>query len=451
MAKPRRKVLMLTRRYPPYNAVESTRPAAFAGHLRRFGWEPLVVCGHYDADNCPDRYDPDLMPESLDHVVCSLPPGDTRLMGEIAAEVRHGLRRQLSLSPRAWLTLPGRVGRFARKNAKDIALWAADNLLPELYPYAFTRSLMTRLPALIAQHRPDVILATSPPAGPHTAAAWASRKFSIPWVADFRDILEQDSVWKSRRTEGQRRWARARETRVARSAAAAVTVSAALAQTLGRRLRREVEVIPNGVDVGAYPASPPALDGDFTISYTGSVYIPQQDPGLLFAAIDRLLRAGKMQREHLSVKFYGCHAGVVDSIARGYECASCVQALPTVPRAACHRIQRSSQILLLLAVGREKGIYTGKVFEYLGARRPILCVPGDNDCVDALLAETHAGVSCPNVEAICRMLSDSYRAWLGTGQVPYRGRAEAIAKYSWARQAETLAEVLERARRLGLS
>ena len=440
---------MLTRRYPPYNAVESTRPAMFAKYLGDYDWEPLVVCGHYDRENSGDRYDADLLPESLEHVICPLPPGDNRLMGEIAADVRMGMRRQLTLSPRAWLTLPGRVGRFVRDNAKDISLWAADNLLPERHPFAFTRSLMAALPELIARHRPDVIWATSPPAGPHTAAAWAGRKFSIPWVADFRDILEQDSVWKSRRTEPQRRWARARETRVARSAAAAVAVSPVLAPILGRRLRRRVEVIPNGADIHDYPSSPPVLDSDFTISYTGWVYIPQQDPGLLFAAIDKLLRTGKLQPERLSVKFYGCHAAAVNSIAARYECAPCVQVLPTVPRAVCHRIQRTSQILLLLEVGQEKGIYPGKVFEYLAARRPILSIPGGGGCVDALLAETHAGVSCSTIDDICKTLTKGYQTWTRTGQVPYHGRAEVIAKYSWPKQTHLLAEVLDQARLRG--
>jgi hypothetical protein len=33
-----------------------------------------------------------------------------------------------------------------------------------------------------------------------------------------------------------------------------------------------------------------------------------------------------------------------------------------------------------------------KVFEYFGARRPILCVPGDGGVVERLLGEAEAGV-----------------------------------------------------------
>ena len=75
------------------------------------------------------------------------------------------------------------------------------------------------------------------------------------------------------------------------------------------------------------------------------------------------------------------------------------------------KIQIRACNLLHLAHGGQKGIMTGKIFEYLGARRPILFILGDNDCEDALLKEIQAGVICRNTEEAAAQLLRWYRQW----------------------------------------
>jgi len=430
---------MLVHRYPPYNAAESTRPAMFAKYLGRFGWRPLVVCGEDPADR-DDLRDIDLIPESLQHVVARIPTEEMKTPDRIVTDTGLRLRRVLSRS----LARP--PGSFF-SDVRDGCRWVLDNLMPERNPWPFTRNLVRALPNLIAEHDPDVIWATALPPGTHTAAAWAAWRLGIPWVGDHRDILEQETIRTMRRSGLQRRWWRRRETRVGQSASAVVTVSPALAEALEKRLRLDVRVIPNGFDPDQYPLTDPTLDEKFTLTYTGSVLIPQRDPRPVLAALDELIASGDMAPEDLAVNFYGRNPELALSLAKECRCVDRVRSSPLVPRKECHAIQQRSQILLQLAHGTERGIMTGKIFEYLGAARPILSVPGDGDCVDALLAETGAGVARAPGEPLRRTLLEWYGQWKATGAAPYTGRAEAIAQYSREGQAGMLAEVLNQVAR----
>jgi hypothetical protein len=56
--------------------------------------------------------------------------------------------------------------------------------------------------------------------------------------------------------------------------------------------------------------------------------------------------------------------------------------------------QRCAHILLLLNWNdpQEKGVYTGKIFDYLAAQRPILSIGRCGGVVEDLLEQTKAGV-----------------------------------------------------------
>lgn len=78
-------------------------------------------------------------------------------------------------------------------------------------------------------------------------------------------------------------------------------------------------------------------------------------------------------------------------------------------------MQRSQVLLLLInQSANAKGILTGKVFEYLAARRPILAIgPTDGD-VSSLLAQTKAGItanfsSFKDIEEKIKWMWDEYQ------------------------------------------
>jgi hypothetical protein len=87
-------------------------------------------------------------------------------------------------------------------------------------------------------------------------------------------------------------------------------------------------------------------------------------------------------------------------------------------------------------------VYTGKVFEYLAARRPILVVGGGEGVLTDLLRDTGAGVQVSDREALERTLLGWF-AEFEAGGVRYRGDASRLERYSHARMAAEFAAVLD--------
>ena len=117
-----------------------------------------------------------------------------------------------------------------------------------------------------------------------------------------------------------------------------------------------------------------------------------------------------------------------------------------MPRQVALEKQRESQVLLLTNWDdpREKGVYSGRVFEYLAARRPILAVGGsEGDVVSELLNETRAGKHAPTTECAKNALGELYQEYESEGSVAYQGRQLEIDKYSYVEKAGTLAEILD--------
>jgi hypothetical protein len=122
-----------------------------------------------------------------------------------------------------------------------------------------------------------------------------------------------------------------------------------------------------------------------------------------------------------------------------------VEVLPWAPREEALRAQQESQGLLLLHWGgeREAGVFTGKIFEYLAARRPILLVGGGEGVLADLLRETGAGIRATTQPEVEAALAGWWAEYARDGAVRWRGDDAAVDRYSQVRMAERFSRVLE--------
>ena len=88
-------------------------------------------------------------------------------------------------------------------------------------------------------------------------------------------------------------------------------------------------------------------------------------------------------------------------------------------------------------------MYPGKVFEYFGARRPILCVPGDDGLLNDLIKSTRTGASCETPEQVASFLLDAFGYWRKHGRVAYEPDEQAVAAYSRSAQSRRMASILD--------
>lgn len=89
------------------------------------------------------------------------------------------------------------------------------------------------------------------------------------------------------------------------------------------------------------------------------------------------------------------------------------------------------------------GMYTGKIFEYLGAKRTILVAPSLGDVLDRLLEETKAGKSFHSSEEISTYILQKYSEWKENGFIRYEGNDASISFYSREKQSERLLQFIQ--------
>ena len=61
------------------------------------------------------------------------------------------------------------------------------------------------------------------------------------------------------------------------------------------------------------------------------------------------------------------------------------------------------------------GIMTTKFFEALGVEKPVLCVPSDEECLDAVIKETNAGIAATSAEEVQSFILSKYAEWKANG------------------------------------
>lgn len=269
------------------------------------------------------------------------------------------------------------------------------------YPYAVKAGKR-----LLKTWTPDLIYASGMPFTGHLVARRLAHHSSVPWIGELRDLWMDNHYYEF---PFLRRWLEGwLEKRTLGDAIALVTVSEPFAKKLKERFSCHVAVIMNGVDAQA-PALPPPTGSsgpELTLLHAGMLYEGKRDPSPLFKALALL----GDERSKVNVRFYGRQISGVLPLAKRYGVEDCVEVHGPVPHHESLRLQNTHDVLLLLlwADPREEGNYPGKLFEYLGSRRPVLIIGAENNVSCHLVQDHKAGLVLNDPEKLASQL----RQWV---------------------------------------
>jgi hypothetical protein len=423
-----KKILIVSYMYPPIFAMGTVRVQSFVKHLPKLGWEPYVLTVMPSDWVLSNREIP--AGEST-RTVCRTNCLDmSRLVGKLFGRWARGGGITRS-----------KAQRETGPSLLKLGISLYDTLLAfpdSTWPWYF----LGRKEALEfgLKVRPDVILSSSAPFMSHMMAARLRERLGVPWVADFRDLWSQNAFVDY---PAPARWARERvEARVLRSAAALCTVSEPFAEELREKHGKETFVVMNGYEPSPAGPAPAPLEG-FTILYTGMLYPGKLDPALLFQALRSMKDGGRLPAG-LRVAFYGPNHDVTLDQARAAGVAELVRCHEPVPQAEALELQRRAQLLLVMDfhTPRGKGVYPGKLFEYLGAGRPILAVGKKDGVMDRLLRSVGAGRTASTAAEVEELLLEAHARHAAGLAAPARDEA-AVAALTRERQAAILAAKLD--------
>lgn len=433
--------------FPPTNLMGAVRVGKFAKYLPDYGWQPFILTGDKVS---VARGTTATLPVELAETIISR----THYFSVADFVMSHLLFER---EPTADGSLPSPRWSTSIRNHLVSSVRSIYHL-PVLkaitvdpvgwFPFAVKRGL-----EIIRNCHIDAIFSSFGPSTSHFVASYLHSKTGIPWIADFRDLWSQHPYYPKSQPfhwlEGQI------ERRALRDCARLIAVSEPMARQMESLHHRRVEVIPNGFDDADYCSDVPLVP-KFTVTFTGHVRAQEIiSLGILFEAVAELYRAKSISADNFEIRFYGGSlAGniptqLVSLLADKLGISGLIRIRGAISYAESVRRQKESTVLLVLLPidHAAKGIYSGKIFEYLGAARPIIAIAPKEGVVDLLLKETGAGVVASDQYGVRLLFSQWVREFQGQGHLTsfYSPRREVIANYTRRELTGRLAEVLDEA------
>lgn len=302
---------------------------------------------------------------------------------------------------------------------------------------------------LLEKEHFDAILSSSSPVTCHLIANKLKEIYKIPWIADLRDL------WAYNHYYNFSRFRVFRDINLEKRTLASANVLSTVSKPLADKLielheNKNVVTILNGFDPKNKAEKVRMLDKKFSIIYTGRIYEKNMDIELLFKAISQLNKEKEINLDDFSIEFYGNQKHLLEKQLsphiNKYNLKRIIKIHGQVSHEDALKRQKKSQLLLLLNWNdpKEKGVFTGKIFEYLSAQRPIIALGGYGGVVKELLEQTKAGVSLNNTNELKRIIKSFYSEFKLNGEAKYSGIPKEIDKYSHKEMAMRFSEVLER-------
>ena len=263
---------------------------------------------------------------------------------------------------------------------------------------------------ILRDHPYDLIYASAPPFSGLRIAAVLSEEFAVPWIAEFRDLWTENHSYSfpAWRLAIEQRW----ETSLLSSVTALVTVSPPLAEKL-QRFGRPVWEIRNGYSEEDYVGieSPTDFGEDpdrLNIVFTGNVYDGYYDVDVFCEGLALLYARGGKAKVHVA----GRNTSGLRETAVLHQVEKQFVFHSTVPHAVALSMQHSADVLLtfLWEGGAGEGVYSAKLFEYAGAKRPILAVGDPKSDVGIIIESACIGKACTSAEALADQLQDWLKA-----------------------------------------
>ena len=403
-----KRVLIITYYWPPSGGSGVQRWLKMSKYLPEYGWQPVI----YTTENAEYPI--------IDHTLEKDVIPEAEVIRRPIVEPYNFYKKFLGINKQEKV----KVG-FASESKKsgwkeDLSVWVRGNcFIPDARCWWVNPSVRY-LKEYLKEHPVDAIISTGPPHSMHLIAMKLKKATGLTWIADFRDPWTEIDFYDELHLT---RWADRKqhqlEHQVLVQADKVVTVGWDWARGLGRLGNRNVRVIQNGFDWDCEQNEKRApLSNEFTLTHLG-VVAPSRNAPVLWQALKELKNEDNGFGKALKIKLVGqVDQSVIENLT------SCglmenTELIAQVPHDEVKRLQETSQVLLLLVnnTPNAKGILTGKLYEYLASRRPIMSIGPENGDAARLIQETHAGVTVgfEDKDKMKEAINKLYQSYLENG------------------------------------
>ncbi len=436
-----KKVLIVAYYFPPSGGPGVQRVLKYVQYLREFGWEPVVLT--VQDGNFPAR-DESLLNE--------IPEGVKVIRTEIFEP--YDLYRKLTGKSKGTaidvntIHKEGAKLSFSERFAEFIR---ATLFIPDARIGWYSHALKAGMDAIRTEGI-DAIYSSSPPYTCAIIARGLHRKSGLPWIAGFRD------PWTGFITTPDR-WAI--PAAIDKKLEHAVFTEANAVEVAWTGIQKDAmqkysdldeakfHHLPNGFDSADFPAVDPSerTDDRFTVTYTGSMY-GRRTPEEFLKAVEGLVHRKEVDPQKIRLRFIGRFGEEVMAMFRNSDVRDSIEIIGYMPHGESIRQLLLSDALLLVVdeCAESEEVVPGKVYEYIGSRKPVIAVAPEQSAIADLIAETRGGYVAhqSNIPGIAGAFLALYRNHV-EGTEALEPDEEAIGRYERKNVTGMLADLLNNA------
>ncbi|MEZ7895515.1 MAG: glycosyltransferase [Thauera sp.] len=447
-----KRILIVAAEFPPVKGIGRLRPLKFCQHLQALGWECAVLTVEI-GDVAPiDLETLKEIPLGVQVYRARLPKPKAFLVEQVKKILRRPITQSSHTSTISTAAQPADeplrpLGGMIEKAmawwdhiAKHYVLIPDDLLL-------WKRSAVHRGLEAIASFRPDVILATAPCFTDLLVGHALSARAGVPWVADYRDLWTGDVL-----REWVPKWRQvlelALERHVLHSASAILAVSEPKTRVLSNRLGGgdRFYTLTNGYDEDEFDAVTPevTMNGPIRVVYAGRLFKNRRGYEIM-EAVGELVADRPDLKRAIRFEYYG---GIepeikktIDEMLDHFSIREAFHFSPDVPYARSKALQKGADALLLIVDSGEtsSGVIPGKLFEYMAAGQPILCIATPGATTDII---ERGGLGWSVAPGDIQSLQGILRSWLDSGRPAVRPNRAYLQQFERSSIVTRLSEVL---------
>lgn len=424
----KKRVLIITYYWPPSGGSGVQRWAYFAKYLEQFDVVPIVLTVDPEKASYPSL-DHDLLKE-VEHIevhkTSTFEPLQIYSLlttGKKKEGIPYGSIETNSKSP------VKRLGRYVRANL----------MLPDARKY-WNSYAYKAAKKLIQDKSIDLIITTGPPHSTHLIGEKLKKQFNLPWLVDFRDpwsemFYNKDLPMKDSSIKKNE----ALEISILNKADKVTTVSYYIADLLikkSKKTDKDIHVIENGYDARLFEVNNEKKTQN-TIAYIG--YLGKHhNYKLLVEGLAAYVK--HFPEKEITLELAGNLEPVVLEFMQE-KLSIPIKNHGVIPHETAIKLMQSSRVLLFTVPKTNyiKGLISGKIFEYIASKSPIISLNPDADEANKIISQFETNYVVENPDEMADAINSCFNNSINTESIE-----DKISQYSREHLTEKLAEIIHK-------
>ena len=438
----RKNVLFCVYIFPPLGGSGVQRSLKFVKYLRNYGYEPIVLTVGKNDERIPsDKGLLDELPKDLTVI---------RVDQDVFLPEILSKQKQLEI-----FNLFGGVVQSPEWMDECMAMWKDHDtrLIPD-GQMIWVNECLRNIESLLELEKIDIVYTTGDPFSTFMLGYYLKGKYGMKWVMDYRDPWMSNQFYLEHYYT-DRKYAHALQTELEKcmvlQADAVISVAEVMLDEFNQKYgvsRNKLFEITNGYDEEDFKdiSFSKRRNKKWTICYSGTVH-GNRNVVIVLEKINELIQSGKIQKEEILWIFNGLlndgwHEKIQTADRHGI-----VLFNGYLSHLKSLELSIQSDLLVLCGEGGSGAniVYTGKVFEYLRTKVPILSLSAENGVLAHILDRTKAGKNFDyeDTEGIGNFVLELYLLWKNNALSFEIVDDDAIQKYSRESCTRLLSEIFD--------